>query len=116
LVTSIGGRLRAERLRLEMSQEAFGLIAGVTKQAQINYEKDHRHPDSRYLASMAGSGVDVLYVITGQRSQSIQEMETLPPDERIMLDNFRHAPPAVQAGVKTTLGAFAPSNSRAKAD
>lgn len=103
----IGDRLREERERLGMNQEAFGAIAGVRKQAQLLYEKGERHPDAQYLAAIAAAGADVLYILTGRRSQAVAEVELLPAGDRILLDNFHRAPAAVQAGVKTTLGAFA---------
>ena len=56
----------------------------------------------------------VLYILTGQRSQPVPPQALLPEDERIMLDNYRHAPSGVQAGVKTTLGAFASATGTAK--
>ena len=68
MVTTIGARIREERNRMALSQEAFGAIPGVTKQAQIKYEKDERHPDTLYLAAIAAAGADVLYILTGQRS------------------------------------------------
>lgn len=61
-------RLRDERERLGLSQTAFAEVGGVQKRAQINYEKDERHPDAGYLAAVAAVGVDVLYILTGQRS------------------------------------------------
>lgn len=103
----IGQRLREERERLQMSQEELGSVGGVRKQAQLHYEKDERSPDARYLSEIAKVGVDVAYVLTGERAKPIAELELLPPQERILLDNFRHAPKGVQAGVRTTLGAFA---------
>ena len=39
---SIFLRLREERERLGFSQEAFGVLGGVQKRAQINYEKGER--------------------------------------------------------------------------
>ena len=68
MVTTIGARIREERNRMALSQEAFGAIPGVTKQAQIKYEKDERHPDTLSLAAIAAAGADVLYILTGQRS------------------------------------------------
>ena len=68
MVTTIGARIREERNRMALSQEAFGAIPGVTKQAQIKYEKDERHPDTLYLAAIVAAGADVLYILTGQRS------------------------------------------------
>jgi len=65
---TFGDRLRLERERLGLSQEALGEIGGVKKLAQINYEKGKRHPDAEYLAAIAAAGVDVLYVLTGQNS------------------------------------------------
>ena len=60
-------RLREERIRLGLSQAQLGEIGGVQKQAQLKYEKGDRQPDARYLEAVAGAGVDVLYVLTGQR-------------------------------------------------
>lgn len=103
----IGERLKEERNRMGHSQEVFGEMAGVSKMAQIRYEKGERSPDAAYLAAIAAAGADVLYILTGARSQAVAEVELLPAGDRILLDNFHRAPAAVQAGVKTTLGAFA---------
>ncbi|CAM5787548.1 helix-turn-helix domain-containing protein [Ottowia pentelensis] len=105
----IGGRLREERERLGANQETFGALAGVRKQAQLLYEKGERSPDAAYLAAIAAAGADVLYILTGRRSQAVPPQELLPEGDRILLDNFHHAPEGVQAGVKQTLGAFAPA-------
>lgn len=67
-MTTFGERLREERARLGMSQTQFGVLAGVQKRAQIHYESDERVPDATYLAALAQAGVDVLYVITGNRA------------------------------------------------
>jgi|GEM_PF-897723 len=69
-MSTIGGRLREERERLGLSQTAFGALAGVQKQTQVNYEADKRRPDGDYLAAIAAKDVDVQYVITGRRSAS----------------------------------------------
>jgi transcriptional regulator with XRE-family HTH domain len=60
-------RLKQERQRLGLSQEEFARLGGVQKRAQIHYEKGERKPDTDYLAAVAAAGVDVRYVITGQR-------------------------------------------------
>ncbi|MEW6463774.1 MAG: helix-turn-helix transcriptional regulator [Pseudomonadota bacterium] len=69
-MNTFGDRLRMERERLGLSQEALGEIGGVKKLAQINYEKGKRHPDAEYLAAVALAGVDVLFLITGQSAPS----------------------------------------------
>jgi len=71
---SLGIRLREERKRLGLTQDALGEIGGVRKQAQLLYEQDKFRPDSDYLAAVAASGVDVLYVITGRREK--HELDT----------------------------------------
>ena len=102
-------RLREERERLGLSQEALGVVGGVRKQAQHLYESGARKPDMDYLTAVASAGVDVLYVLTGQRTGgAAAPAPALAPDEEILLDNYRHAPAGVRAGVKTTLETFAP--------
>ena len=102
-------RLREERERLGLSQEALGAVGGVRKQAQHLYESGARKPDMDYLTAVASAGVDVLYVLTGQRTGgAAAPAPALAPDEEILLDNYRHAPAGVRAGVKTTLETFAP--------
>ncbi len=66
-MNSIGERLREERKRLGLSQDALCQIGGVQRRAQVNYEADERQPDAAYLAAVAAAGVDVLYVLTGSR-------------------------------------------------
>lgn len=65
-MATIGDRLRQERQRLKLSQDAFGDAAGVGKHSQIRYEKGERSPDGDYLAAIAGMGADVLFIITGR--------------------------------------------------
>lgn len=65
---NFGGRLKEERSRLSMSQIELATIGGVGKTTQINYEKGARNPDASYLTAVAEAGVDVLYVLTGERS------------------------------------------------
>ncbi|WP_017255861.1 transcriptional regulator [Pseudomonas tolaasii] len=64
---TIGARLREERLRLTLSQRALGEAGGVEANAQRHYEDTSRSPKANYLAAIAAAGVDVLYVLTGER-------------------------------------------------
>jgi len=68
--TNIGSRLREERLRLGLTQTAFGKISGVTQKTQWLYETGERKPDTDYLAAVAAAGVDILYVITGRKEKA----------------------------------------------
>ena len=66
---SIGARLKAERVRLGLSQGTMGKIGGVQTNAQGLYENGARFPRADFLAKVAAAGVDVLFVITGERTQ-----------------------------------------------
>lgn len=81
-------RLKAERERLGLSQTAFGELCGVRKQAQINYEKGERSPDTDYLQKAQSAGVDASYLLTGMRSTL-----TLSSEEQVLVDKYRLASP-----------------------
>ena len=107
---NLGDRLREERERLGYTQPAFADVAGAKKHAQINWEKGAAFPNAAALEAWSKVGLDVLYVVTGQRQggAAAAPAPALAPDEEILLDNYRHAPAGVRAGVKTTLETFAP--------
>ena len=95
-----GARLKAERNRLGMSQEAFGGACGVAKNAQVNYEAGKRRPDSDYLAAAARLGADVLYIVTGVSSPA-------GAIEQQLLERFRAATPELQRASLAVLGVTA---------
>jgi len=78
-----------ERKRLYLTQEELGARGGVRQQSQYLYEKGERKPDSGYLAAVAAAGVDVLYVVTGVRSQPLPPDNELPEDEKALLTAYR---------------------------
>lgn len=107
-------RLREVREALGLSQQALAERCGITARSQRNYESGERLPDAGYLAAIAAAGADVLYILTGQRTGGASAPpppRAVSEGDRILLDNFHAAPAQVQAGVKTTLGAFAPGGS-----
>lgn len=106
-MSSIGERLRAERDRLGLNQGAFGEIGGVNRNTQANYEKDDRSPDATYLAAVAAAGVDVLYVLTGQRTP--QAEQALSVREQSVVYNFRVLSEADKAAMQRLSDALAQS-------
>lgn len=109
---NISTRLREERERLGLSQEKFGAIGGVQKRAQINYESGDRQPDAGYLAAVAATGADVLYILTGQRSQSAPAAAPLPPRVRALVDNYEHTDAAGRDIIEATATAAAQSTNK----
>ncbi|MEG0920642.1 MAG: helix-turn-helix transcriptional regulator [Comamonas sp.] len=107
---SIGERLKEEREALGKTQGDFASIAelagvpGATRQSQAKYEKGLAAPSAAYLSAMASAGVDVRYVLTGDR-----EFEPAPPltaEEQVLLQYFRKAVPAVRtAALGALMGA-----------
>lgn len=87
----IGLRLKEEREKLKLNQEVMGKIGGVRKQAQLKYENGASCPSADYLAEVGKIGIDILYVVSGERSQvAINE------EELLLLYKFRNADPAVR--------------------
>lgn len=85
-------RLREVREGLGFTQEAFGAVGGVKKQAQLKYEKGERSPDGGYFESIAKIGADVQYIITGQHSAA-----ALEPEVEELITLYRQASLAVKA-------------------
>lgn len=77
---SLGKRIRLERERLGLTQDALG----VAPKTQRFYENGERSPDANYLEAFAKLGADVGYILTGVHSTGV-----LAPDEAALLDNYR---------------------------
>ena len=100
----IGDRLKEERERLGFSQTEFAAVAGASKNSQYNYEKGDRSPDAEYLAAVAERGVDILYVVIGQRLPVAEP--TLSADEVEMVEHVRALDDDDKGAVKRLLRAF----------
>lgn len=115
---SIGARLQEERKRLRMNQEEFSSLAakdgakGITRQSQSLYEKGDRMPDAAYLAAIATAGADVLYILTGERSNGIS---ALKPDEEALVDNYRNSSLEAQKIIRAASSAGAKQEVKGKA-
>lgn len=65
---SFGARLAEERKRLGLKQVEFAGLVGTDVQKQSLYENDKRELRADYLARLGEAGVDLVYILTGQRS------------------------------------------------
>lgn len=84
-ICMIGDRLRLERERLGLTQPAFAEAADAKKRTLIDWEKGVSSPTAMQLAAMAVLGVDVLYVVTGDRSKP---SAGLPRDQQALLNSY----------------------------
>jgi transcriptional regulator with XRE-family HTH domain len=65
LQQAFGARLKAERLRLGLSQTQCGEVAGVQRLTQARYESQGNLPALDYLEPMERAGMDPLYLLSG---------------------------------------------------
>lgn len=83
----IGLRIKEERERLSLTQQGMADAIGVAKRTFIDWEKDRTSPTAVQLSALSGIGVDVLFVVTGVRSQPVVN----PPvssEKQELLDAF----------------------------
>lgn len=95
-MSTLGERIKEERERLGMTIPVFAEAAGAKKNTVIDWQKDVSSPPAAKLAELAQVGVDVLYVITGQRAVVIEQN----PRERALLDNYRHSKEEDKAAIE----------------
>ena len=113
---SIFLRLREERERLGLSQPAFAAVAGTTKQTLFSWETGKTAPDGFQLAALATTGADVLYILTGQRSQPVPPAHELPRQEQEWLALYRNSSDEVRAALKAAGNELTkPARARGKA-
>ena len=103
-------RLREIRKGMNLTQADFGALAGVTVTAQLNYEKGTRNPDTAYLERLAAHGVDVVYLLTGERIP--RGGAALSEAEAALIARYRSGSPALR-GYLQELGQAPASGSNA---
>ena len=90
-----GSRLAEERKRLGLKQAEFAALVGTDVPKQSLYENDRRELRADYLARLADADVDVVYVLTGQRSEGA----TLGEEASAMLSAYLALPADLQEAV-----------------
>jgi transcriptional regulator with XRE-family HTH domain len=96
---SFGARLREERKRLGLKQADFAALVGTDVPKQSLYENGHRQLRAAYLARLEPVGVDILYVITGRRSEG-----ALGEDATAFLAAFLALPDELRGPVERLMG------------
>jgi len=75
----------------------FGVIGGVAENAQGHYERGERLPKSDYLMAIRRKGVDVLYVLSGERSH--MSADDLTVEETEVVNQYRTLHEADQGAI-----------------
>lgn len=97
---NIGNRLKEERTRLGYSQEEFAEVASITRRPYAEWESGRTSPTAAQLAALASIGLDVLYVVLGQRSQPSGPV--LDAAEQVLLDSYRRCKPEARTNLIQT--------------
>jgi transcriptional regulator with XRE-family HTH domain len=95
---SFGTRLAEERKRLGLKQAEFADLVGTDVPKQSLYENDRRELRADYLARLADAKIDIVYILTGRRSEGdwlgsgpselLTAYLALPPEMQDALEAF----------------------------
>ncbi|WP_414919735.1 helix-turn-helix domain-containing protein [Pseudomonas sp. IT-P218] len=91
-----------------LNQEDLAQAGAVNRNTQGSYERGARHPDTAYLRAIAGLGVDIVYVLTGQKALG----EGLNATEARIIEQFRSITPFDQEAITRFLQAMADDAAR----
>ncbi|MBV6863782.1 MULTISPECIES: helix-turn-helix domain-containing protein [Xanthomonas] len=94
---TVGKRLKEERKRLRLTQQEMADACGISKWAQLYFEKDQNMPGGAYLLAAHARGVDIMYVLLEQRVE-------LDPSEAALVAAFRAASHEVRTAMLSNLG------------
>ena len=85
---AFGKRIVIERERLQFKQVEICIRTGVSKTTQIKYESSERTPDLAYLADLERLGFDLMFIVTGERSDAAP----MNPEYQNLLEAYKAAP------------------------
>jgi transcriptional regulator with XRE-family HTH domain len=86
----IGERLREERLRLGHTQPTICEHLNASKKTLINWENGQSTPGADHVALLMALGMDVVYILTGTRTQPVAAESLLNRREQAVLEHYRH--------------------------
>jgi len=90
----MGARLRLERERLELLQPDMAALGDVKPRTYQDWERGIAGVSAEFLAVVAAHGVDVCYIVTGERTGSAEKR--LSEDESALLKRWRSGSPALR--------------------
>ncbi len=112
----MGERIKEERERLGFNQSEFAELVSSTRKTLFNWESGAAAPNATALAAWADHGLDVLYVVTGQRSKPLEPAQELPRQEQEWLALYRNSSEEVRAALKAAGNELTkPAKARGKA-
>jgi transcriptional regulator with XRE-family HTH domain len=104
--STIGDRLRQERMRLGFNIRDFAARGGVSRTTQSNYENNVYPPDSGYLNRIATTGAEIFWIVQGTPDDdALRDKQRLPytPVIREMIEDYELSPSGTQDAVRAIL-------------
>jgi transcriptional regulator with XRE-family HTH domain len=102
---AFGARLAEERKRLGLKQAEFASLVGTDVPKQSLYENGRRELRAAYLSRLPPVGVDVLYILTGRRSEG-----WLDEDAAGLLSAYLGLPPELRGPIERLLADLSQPN------
>ncbi len=106
----IGERLRKERERLGLTQSDFAKAGGVAFRTYCDYEAGKSEPKASTLSLLGEMGLDVLYVVTGQKTP----VSGITTEEQKLVENYRAMDDAARLNMQAVSDSFAKSSQDVK--
>jgi transcriptional regulator with XRE-family HTH domain len=100
-MVGVSVRLKEERKRLGLSQEAAAKALGISVDSLYGYEKNKTNPPVSVLLPFSDIGADVQYIVTGIRASTL-----LPEAEQQLITAFRAATADGQSAILATATAL----------
>ena len=87
---NVCNRLKSERISKNITQKAVALVTDVSEKTVGRWETSIAIPSDK-LTLLSDLGLDVLYIVTGQRANAslVSGIETYSDDEKCLIDLFR---------------------------
>jgi transcriptional regulator with XRE-family HTH domain len=86
---NIGIRLKAERIRLGLTQKGLAELLGSSRLIVLGYEAGKSLPGTEMLLALKAAGVDIQFVLSGESPSPVMEQRDL--FERAFVEVARQA-------------------------
>lgn len=87
---NVCNRLKSERISKNITQKAVALVTDVSEKTVGRWETSIAIPSDK-LTLLSDLGLDVLYIVTGQRGNAklVSTIDTYSDEEKSLIDMFR---------------------------
>jgi transcriptional regulator with XRE-family HTH domain len=118
-MSTVGERLKGERIRLGYSIRKFAEAAGVATSSQTRYESNENVPGSDYYNRISELGAEIFWIMRGSKEDDeVREKRAAmyPPEVRELIDNYMLCTDEVKASLRALAKNAANQKRKAVAD